>query len=221
MLAASETSCPFYGSSSLVIRFGTSRCGSQKFRYKGCTPLARTQSRAAKLEKEEQIVGLLAERLSQRGIARVLKVSHNTIREVSKKAVAIEAEGVLAKIAAPEDDIRVNRGVCNTSSQPTLSSTKRVTEEADKQAMLKCATLKRRQRQSGLMRAPVASHGASSTTSTKGCSPLSSNITKNAQKIGRIKQTQQQGEDRSRQKHGAEFAAMVRSAALVDSRSED
>lgn len=36
-------------------------------------------------QKEEAITAALAERISQRGIARTLKVSRDTVREVRKK----------------------------------------------------------------------------------------------------------------------------------------
>jgi len=80
-------SCPHCQQTEPVIRFGTNRCGTQKLRCKAChkdfTP--QPKSRTVTAEKEQQILRSLAERTSQRGIARALKVSRDTIRAVRKR----------------------------------------------------------------------------------------------------------------------------------------
>ena len=79
--------CVYCGDSAPVIRFGKTESGSLRYRCRSCarTFTAVPKSRALTPEKEEQIVGLLAERTSQRGIARALKVSRDTVRAVRKK----------------------------------------------------------------------------------------------------------------------------------------
>ncbi len=78
--------CPACASAD-VIRHGTNPSGTARLRCKSCgktwTPNAR--SRALSPEKEAAIVGALAERISQRGIARAMKVSRDTIRALRKK----------------------------------------------------------------------------------------------------------------------------------------
>lgn len=70
-----------------MIRFGKNRSGTPRCRCKACaktfTPAPR--SRAMTPQKEQAILGALAERISQRGIARALHVSRVTIRGVRKK----------------------------------------------------------------------------------------------------------------------------------------
>jgi transposase-like protein len=70
-----------------VIRFGKNACGKPRFRCKACrkTWVDNPKSPYLSSEKEEAIVLALAERISQRGIARVLKVSRDTVRAVRKK----------------------------------------------------------------------------------------------------------------------------------------
>jgi transposase-like protein len=79
--------CPSCGGTDAVIRYGQNRSGSERLRCKACklcfTPQDR--SRALTPKKQEQIEACLAERMSQRAIARALKVSRDTIREVRKK----------------------------------------------------------------------------------------------------------------------------------------
>jgi transposase-like protein len=80
-------SCPHCGNKKNVIKFGTNRSGTARCRCLACkktfTPAPR--SRALPPEKEAAIERALAERVSQQGIARMLKVSRNTIRTVRKK----------------------------------------------------------------------------------------------------------------------------------------
>jgi len=80
-------SCPHCHQTEPVIRFGTNRCGTQKLRCKACRKVFTPQpkSRAVTAQKEAAILRSLAERTSQRGIARALKVSRLTIREVRKR----------------------------------------------------------------------------------------------------------------------------------------
>jgi len=80
-------SCPHCQQTEPVIRFGTNRCGTQKLRCKACHKVFTPQpkSRTVTAEKEQQILRSLAERTSQRGIARALKVSRDTIRAVRKR----------------------------------------------------------------------------------------------------------------------------------------
>ncbi len=81
-------SCPSCGDVESVIRYGHNDSGSERLRCKACetcfTPAPR--SRALTPEKAEQIERCLAERMSQRAIARALGVSRDTIRAVRKKA---------------------------------------------------------------------------------------------------------------------------------------
>jgi len=80
-------SCPHCHGSKNVIRFGTNRSGTARCRCLDCkktfTPFPR--SRALTPEKKAAIERALAERLSQQGIARMLKVGRDTIRQVRKK----------------------------------------------------------------------------------------------------------------------------------------
>ena len=79
-------SCPHCGSNQ-VIQFGTNRSGTARFRCHGCkkTFTPQPRSRALTPEKEEAILRALSERISQRGIARTLKLGRQTIRAVRKK----------------------------------------------------------------------------------------------------------------------------------------
>jgi transposase-like protein len=79
-------SCPHCGNTALI-KFGTNRSGTPRCRCHGC---GRTFTRAPKNrtmtpEREALILGALKERISQRGIARALKVGRQTIRAVRKK----------------------------------------------------------------------------------------------------------------------------------------
>jgi transposase-like protein len=65
-----------------VIRFGKNASGTPRFRCKECgkTWVLNPQPQELSDAKAAQIVAALAERISQRGIARALKVSRDTIR---------------------------------------------------------------------------------------------------------------------------------------------
>ncbi len=79
--------CPHCQEAEPVVRFGTNRSGTQRLWCKSCrkafTPQPKARSVTAK--KEEQIAAALRERLSQRAIARMLRVSRDTIRRTLKK----------------------------------------------------------------------------------------------------------------------------------------
>ena len=79
--------CPRCNETEPVVRFGHTRAGSQRLRCQAChkTWTPQPKSRAVTAEKEQLILAALGERLSQRAIARTLKVSRNTIRERLKK----------------------------------------------------------------------------------------------------------------------------------------
>ena len=70
-------SCPVCGDTASIIRRGYNRCGTQRLFCKVCqkrfTP--HPESRALTKEKQGLIEAALAERISQRGIARTFKVS--------------------------------------------------------------------------------------------------------------------------------------------------
>jgi transposase-like protein len=80
-------SCPFCQQAEPVIRHGTNRGGTARFRCRAChkTFTPHPTSRQTTSEMEARIVGALQERLAQRAIARMLKVSRNTIRKVVQK----------------------------------------------------------------------------------------------------------------------------------------
>jgi transposase-like protein len=79
--------CPICEKAEPVVRFGRTRSGTQRLWCRECrkswTPLPK--SRAVTPEKEKLILAALSERLSQRAIARTLKVSRDTIRQVLKR----------------------------------------------------------------------------------------------------------------------------------------
>jgi transposase-like protein len=78
--------CPHCQSTD-VIKYGTNRSGTARCLCRACgktfTPDPRSQ--ALTPEKEEAILRALQERVSQRGIARMLKVGRQTIRAIRKK----------------------------------------------------------------------------------------------------------------------------------------
>ena len=80
-------SCPHCGNKKKVIKFGTNRSGTARCRCLACTKTftPAPKSRALSPEKQDTIERALSERVSQQGIARMLKVSRNTIRTVRKK----------------------------------------------------------------------------------------------------------------------------------------
>lgn len=81
-------SCPFCGDTASIIRRGFNRCGTQRLFCKVCqkrfTP--NPENRSLSKGKQELIEAALAERISQRGIARTFKVSRDTIRALRKKS---------------------------------------------------------------------------------------------------------------------------------------
>ncbi len=77
-------SCSYCGSTALI-KFGTNRSGTPRCRGCGRTSTRNPKSRAMTPEREALILGALKERLSQRGIARALKVGRQTVRAVRKK----------------------------------------------------------------------------------------------------------------------------------------
>ncbi len=84
-------SCPHCGQAKPLVRFGRNRSGTQRLWCKACKraftpqPIDRSSVTA---QKQQQITGALSERLSQRAIARLLKVSRDTIRKTLKKSRA-------------------------------------------------------------------------------------------------------------------------------------
>jgi transposase-like protein len=80
-------SCPHCGETDKVIRFGTNRSGTARCRCHACGKTFTLHPKSLKLspEKEAVILNCLAERISQRGIARSLHVSRLTIRTLRKK----------------------------------------------------------------------------------------------------------------------------------------
>ena len=82
-------SCPHCGNKKDVIKFGTNRSGTARCRClaQGCgrTFTPAPKSRSLTPEKEAAIARVLAERVSQQGIARMLKVGRDTVRTVRKK----------------------------------------------------------------------------------------------------------------------------------------
>jgi len=79
-------SCPHCGDTA-VIKFGTNRSGTPRCRCRGCgrTFTRSPKSRAMTPEREALILRALKERISQRGIARALRVGRQTVRAVRKK----------------------------------------------------------------------------------------------------------------------------------------
>jgi hypothetical protein len=65
-----------------VVRFGTNRSGTRRLRCEVCrkrfTPIPK--GRCVTLEREERITVSRRERLSQRAVARALKVGRDTLR---------------------------------------------------------------------------------------------------------------------------------------------
>jgi transposase-like protein len=80
-------SCPHCHQPDHVVKFGTNRSGSARCLCKACqkTFAPQPNSRSLTAEKEAQIIALLQERVSQRGIARALRVGRQTIRALRKK----------------------------------------------------------------------------------------------------------------------------------------
>jgi transposase-like protein len=80
--------CPHCQTPEHVVKHGTTRYGTERCRCKAChksfAPLAK--SRKTSPEKEHFVERALAERLSQRAIARACQVGFATIRRVAKEA---------------------------------------------------------------------------------------------------------------------------------------
>ncbi len=83
--------CPACHDDAHVIKFGTNRSGSARLRCKACgkTFTLSPNSRALTQDKQDQIERALAERVSQRGIARMLRVSRDTVRAVRQKGHSV------------------------------------------------------------------------------------------------------------------------------------
>ena len=79
--------CPHCERAEAVVRFGFTENGSQRLRCQTCckTWSPHAKSRKLSAQKEALIERALGERLSQRGIARALNASRDTIRAVQKK----------------------------------------------------------------------------------------------------------------------------------------
>ena len=80
-------SCPHCGNIRDVIKFGYNRGGTARCRCRACgkTFTLSPRSRTLWPDKQAAIERALSERISQQGIARMLKVSRNTVRSVRKK----------------------------------------------------------------------------------------------------------------------------------------
>ena len=89
-MVALAYSCPHCEQTEPVVRFGRNGSGTQRLWCKACkrafTPVPVEQRVTP--EKEAQILAALSEKLSQRAIARMLKVSRDTIRATLKKSAA-------------------------------------------------------------------------------------------------------------------------------------
>jgi transposase-like protein len=79
--------CPSCGETSSVVRRGLNRNGTQRCLCNKChkTFTLNPKPRRVSEEKTKLIENALAERISQRGIARTLGVSRNTVIAVRKK----------------------------------------------------------------------------------------------------------------------------------------
>ena len=79
--------CPHCRQAQPVVRYGYNRGGTQKRFCKACRKVFTPQPRSPNVtpEKEQQISDALTQRLSQRAIARLLKVSRDTVRKALKK----------------------------------------------------------------------------------------------------------------------------------------
>ena len=79
--------CPHCGDTQKVIKKGTNRNKTARCQCNACrkTFTLNPQPRKTSLEREEMVKAALAERISQRGIARMLNMSRVTIRNIRKK----------------------------------------------------------------------------------------------------------------------------------------
>ncbi len=87
-MVAFTYTCPHCHETDPVVRYGKNRSGTERLWCKACrrawTPTPKDERRVT-AAKEARIVAALTERLSQRAIARILKVSRDTIRATRKK----------------------------------------------------------------------------------------------------------------------------------------
>jgi transposase-like protein len=83
--------CPHCQDASGVVRFGFNRSGTARCRCSFCKKTFTLDPKPTKLTetKRADIERALTERISQRGIARTLGVSRDTIRAVRKKSQSI------------------------------------------------------------------------------------------------------------------------------------
>jgi transposase-like protein len=80
--------CPYCRKPDSVVRHGTTDSGTARCRCRACGKTFSPQPKSRRLtpEKRQMIERALAERLSQRAIARCYRVSFQTIREVAQAA---------------------------------------------------------------------------------------------------------------------------------------
>ena len=79
--------CSHCGSEKLV-KDGFSPTGKQRYRCRGCGKRSRENPWAGVgLEQEARVLALANERMSQRGIARALKISRGTVVSILKKTM--------------------------------------------------------------------------------------------------------------------------------------
>ena len=87
-MVALTYACPHCHETEPVVRYGKNRSGTERLWCKTCrrawTPQPNDERRITP-EKEARITAALSERLSQRAIARMLKVSRDTMRATRKK----------------------------------------------------------------------------------------------------------------------------------------
>jgi transposase-like protein len=80
-------SCPHCQQSKDVVKFGKTKFQTQRFRCKACNKTFATEPKTRRVspEKEAIIEGMLAERISYRGMKRAAKAGYDTIRRIAKK----------------------------------------------------------------------------------------------------------------------------------------
>jgi len=83
--------CPHCSDTASIARHGENRNGTERLRCKACGKTFSPDGRPRVLgdERREQIERCLAERMSQRAIARALGVSRDTIRAVRKRGPSV------------------------------------------------------------------------------------------------------------------------------------
>lgn len=83
--------CPHCSQAAPVIKSGTNRNGTMRLKCNACVKVftPHPKSRTLTPEKEAAIERALAERTSQRGIARQMQVSRDTVRAVRKKGQSV------------------------------------------------------------------------------------------------------------------------------------